>query len=221
MFLSERSFPGHAFLCSVRFPWLPDYPIWFLFFRCFGFSLNAFLHLRQTSCILFSRFVFCHIFLYNICFGIPFWLSGSVWLGFRTFNPSLITLFSCYHAHMHRFFRCIGSFRGFSRFGTTLRQFFLSCAVQFTVPGIGVLEINEVLSLGLMPLSCIVIHTPTDQVTVLYLSRESSVFFVCSLAVRELFSMHLGYSTYWNSLAWMLPDSFRYPSILFPILLLS
>jgi len=97
---------------------------------------------------------------------------------------------------MRRFFRRIGSFRGFIRLGTTLRQFFLSCAVQFTVPGTGVLEINEVLSLGLMPLSCIVIHTPTDQVTILNLSRESSVFSVCSLAVRELFSMCLGYSTY-------------------------
>jgi hypothetical protein len=167
----------------------------FLFFGCFGFSLNAFLHSRQTSCILFSRFVFCHIFLYNICFGIPFWLSGFKWLGFRTFDPSLIT-FSHYHAHIRRFFRRISSFHGFIRFGSTLRQRFLSCALQLTVPGIGVLEINEVLSLGLVPLSCTVIHTPTEQVTNLPLSRESSVFSVCSLVARELFSMCLGYSTY-------------------------
>lgn len=118
---------------------------------------------------------------------------------------------------MRRFFRRIGSFRGFCRFSTALRQFFLSCAIQFTVPGIGVLEINEVLSLGLMPLSCIVIHTPANQVTILHLPRESSVFSVCSLVVRELFSMCLGYSTYWNSLAWMLLDSFHRPSVLFPI----
>jgi len=105
-------------------------------------------------------------------------------------------LFSHYHARTRRFFRRNCSFGGFIRFGTTLRQFFLSCAVQFTVPGIGVLEINEVLSLGLIPLSCIVIHTPANQVTILHLPRESSVFSVCSLVVRELFSMHLGYSTY-------------------------
>jgi hypothetical protein len=49
------------------------------------------------------------------------------------------------------------------------------------VPGIGVLEINEGLSLGLLPLSCIAIHTPADQVTILHLPDESSVFSVCSL----------------------------------------
>jgi len=133
MFLSGSSFPERAFLRSIKLPWDPDCLTRFFSFRCFGLSWYAFLHFRQTSCILISRFVFCHTFLHSICFGIPFWLLGSNDLSLGFFTP-LWQPFALPRLWCAVFSTASSSFRGFTRFGAAPRQFILSCAAQFIKP---------------------------------------------------------------------------------------
>jgi hypothetical protein len=60
-----------------------------------------------------------------------------------------------------------------------------------------------------IPLYCIkAFYSYKLIVTNFSLPLRSAVFSVCLNSVREFFSMHFGYSPYWTSLAWTLPDSF-------------
>jgi hypothetical protein len=129
MFYSESSFPGTISVHSqvTLTPWLP-------YWVCFGVSGLSDMHscIQQTSYIRFSRFVLFHISQYRTVSVFHSDCQSCLCLEVR-FYPSLITL-SHYHALMRRFFRHIELFPQFYCFGTTLWQFFLSCAVQITTP---------------------------------------------------------------------------------------
>jgi len=106
-----KVFPGYYFLYLFRLPWCSDYLFWFYYSGVSGFSdMHSCISANFMSSFQSLRLL-PHISM-RPSFGIPFWLSGLMCLGFRTIHPSLIT-FSRYHAHMCRFFRHIKLFPQF------------------------------------------------------------------------------------------------------------